>query len=125
LVNSGIKIFLVGGARPNFMKIAPILSRLRTRTCFQPILIHTGQHYDKVMSDAFFRDLDLTPPDVNLEVGSGSQAQQTGRIMRKFERLVLKARPDLVMVVGDVNSTVACSLVATKLPSLSKRTTAR
>jgi len=115
LVNSGIKIFLVGGARPNFMKIAPILSRLRTRTCFQPILIHTGQHYDKVMSDAFFRDLDLTPPDVNLEVGSGSQAQQTGRIMRKFERLVLKARPDLVMVVGDVNSTVACSLVATKL----------
>jgi UDP-N-acetylglucosamine 2-epimerase (non-hydrolysing) len=79
------------------------------------MLIHTGQHYDKAMSDAFFRDLDLTPPDVNLEVGSGSQAQQTGRIMRKFERLVLKARPDLVMVVGDVNSTVACSLVATKL----------
>lgn len=97
------------------MKIAPILSQLRVRTRFQPILIHTGQHYDKAMSEAFFRDLNLSAPDVNLGVGSGTQAQQTGRIMRKFEELVLKTRPDLVMVVGDVNSTVACSLVATKL----------
>jgi UDP-N-acetylglucosamine 2-epimerase (non-hydrolysing) len=114
-VSSGAKIFLVGGARPNFMKIAPILSRLRERTRFRPMLIHTGQHYDDAMSEAFFRDLGLSPPDLNLGVGSGSQAQQTGQIMRKFEELVLEARPDLVMVVGDVNSTVACSLVATKL----------
>jgi UDP-N-acetylglucosamine 2-epimerase (non-hydrolysing) len=77
-------------------------------------LIHTGQHYDDAMSRAFFRDLDLLSPDVNLGVGSGSQAQQTGRIMQEFERVVVKRPPDLVMVVGDVNSTVACSLVAAK-----------
>jgi len=115
LVSSGSKIFLVAGARPNFMKIAPILSQLRGRTSFRPVVIHTGQHYDNDMSQAFFRDLELSPPDVNLKVGSGRQAQQTGQIMREFERVVLKAPPDLVMVVGDVNSTVACSLVAAKM----------
>ncbi|MCK4596554.1 UDP-N-acetylglucosamine 2-epimerase (non-hydrolyzing), partial [bacterium] len=96
------------------MKIAPILDQLRKRAQFRPILIHTDQHYDDVMSRAFFRDLDLLSPDVNLGVGSGSQAQQTGRIMQEFERVVVKRPPDLVMVVGDVNSTVACSLVAAK-----------
>ena len=114
MVRPGAKIFLVAGARPNFMKIAPILDQLRKRAQFRPILIHTGQHYDDVMSRAFFRDLDLLSPDVNLGVGSGSQAQQTGRIMQEFERVVVKRPPDLVMVVGDVNSTVACSLVAAK-----------
>jgi UDP-N-acetylglucosamine 2-epimerase (non-hydrolysing) len=115
LVNSEPQIFLVAGARPNFMKIAPILSQLRGRTSFRPVVIHTGQHYDDGMSQAFFRDLELSPPDVNLKVGSGRQGQQTGQIMREFERVVLKSPPDLVMVVGDVNSTVACSLVAAKL----------
>lgn len=115
MVASGANIFLVAGARPNFMKIAPILSLLRKKTRFRPVLIHTGQHYDHAMSQSFFRDLELSPPKVNLGVGSGSQAQQTGRIMREFERVVLKEPPDLVMVVGDVNSTVSCSLVAAKL----------
>jgi len=120
LVNPGarnrrVEIHLVAGARPNFMKIAPLLTRLEEGPGFQPILIHTGQHYDNTMSRAFFEDLELRPPDVNLGVGSGSQARQTGRIMSAYERLVLERPPDLVMVVGDVNSTVACSLVAAKL----------
>ncbi len=109
------RILLVAGARPNFMKIAPIYLQLRAQTQFRPLLVHTGQHYDDSMSHAFFRDLQLPPPDVNLGVGSGTQAQQTGRIMCEFERLVMRARPDLVMVAGDVNSTLACSLVAAKL----------
>jgi UDP-N-acetylglucosamine 2-epimerase (non-hydrolysing) len=115
LVNSRMKIFLVAGARPNFMKIAPLIDLLREQSRVRPVLIHTGQHYDNAMSRAFFQDLKLSPPDMNLGVGSGSQAQQTGRIMVEFERLVFKQRPDLVVVVGDVNSTVACSLVAVKL----------
>jgi len=110
-----MKIFLVAGARPNFMKIAPLFCQLREQSRVRPVLVHTGQHYDDVMSRAFFQDLELSPPDVNLGVGSGRQAQQTGRIMVNFERLVLNERPDLVVVVGDVNSTVACSLVAVKL----------
>jgi UDP-N-acetylglucosamine 2-epimerase (non-hydrolysing) len=110
-----IDIHLVAGARPNFMKIAPLLTQLENRPAFRPILIHTGQHYDDTMSRAFFQDLELRPPDVNLGVGSGSQAQQTGRIMSSYEQLVLDRPPDLAMVVGDVNSTVACSLVAAKL----------
>ena len=115
MVSPGATIFLVAGARPNFMKIAPILSQLKKQAHFQPVLIHTGQHYDDVMSQAFFRDLKLAPPEMNLGVGSGSQARQTGQIMQQFERVVLKRPPELVMVVGDVNSTVACSLVAAKL----------
>ena len=108
-------IHLVAGARPNFMKIAPLLAQLEKHPRFHPLLIHTGQHYDDTMSRAFFDDLEMRPPDVNLEVGSGSQARQTGRIMSAYEHLVLDRPPDLVMVVGDVNSTVACSLVAAKL----------
>jgi UDP-N-acetylglucosamine 2-epimerase (non-hydrolysing) len=97
------------------MKIAPLLTQLQKHPYFHPTLVHTGQHYDQTMSQAFFQDLGLRPPDVNLEVGSGSQAQQTGRIMMAYERLLLDQPSDLVMVVGDVNSTVACSLVAAKL----------
>jgi len=115
LVSPKADIHLVAGARPNFMKIAPLYTQLRKQPLFHPLLIHTGQHYDEAMSWAFFQDLELPPPDVNLEVGSGSQARQTGRIMQAYERLALDRRPDLVMVVGDVNSTVACSLVASKL----------
>jgi UDP-N-acetylglucosamine 2-epimerase (non-hydrolysing) len=97
------------------MKIAPLLSQMEKRPGVHPVLIHTGQHYDDTMSRTFFRDLEMRPPDVNLGVGSGTQARQTGRIMQTYEKLVLDRRPDLVMVVGDVNSTVACSLVAAKL----------
>jgi len=113
--NRSAEIHLVAGARPNFMKIAPLLTELEKRPGFRPVLIHTGQHYDKAMSRAFFEDLEIRPPDVNLGVGSGSQARQTGRIMQAYEELVIDGPPDLVMVVGDVNSTVACSLVAAKL----------
>jgi UDP-N-acetylglucosamine 2-epimerase (non-hydrolysing) len=115
LVSSKADIHLVAGARPNFMKIAPLLAQLQKYPSFHPVLIHTGQHYDEAMSRAFFQDLKLRPPDVNLGVGSGSQAQQTGRIMVAYEHVVLDRPPDLVMVVGDVNSTVACSLVAAKV----------
>ena len=110
-----IDIHLVAGARPNFMKIAPLLTQFEKQPRFRPLLIHTGQHYDASMSRAFFEDLELQPPDINLEVGSDSQARQTGRIMQAYEKLALDRPPDLVMVVGDVNSTVACSLVAAKL----------
>jgi UDP-N-acetylglucosamine 2-epimerase (non-hydrolysing) len=114
-VSQRADIHLVAGARPNFIKIAPLLTQLQKHPYFHPTLVHTGQHYDQTMSQAFFQDLGLRPPDVNLEVGSGSQAQQTGRIMMAYERLLLDQPSDLVMVVGDVNSTVACSLVAAKL----------
>jgi len=110
-----MNIHLVAGARPNFMKIAPLLTQCKKQPRFRPLVIHTGQHYDAAMSRAFFEDLEIRPPDVNLEVGSGSQARQTGRIMQAYEKLILDTPPDLVMVAGDVNSTVACSLVAVKL----------
>ncbi len=111
-----IKILNVVGARPNFMKVAPIHRQmLRKPEIFEPILIHTGQHYDDRMSKFFFNDLGLPEPDVFLGVGSGSHAEQTARIMIEFEKVCLKYQPDLVLVVGDVNSTAACSLVASKL----------
>ena len=109
------KIALVVGARPNFIKIAPVLKHLKGRKIFEPILVHTGQHYDDEMSRTFFRDLQIPSPDINLGVGSGSHAEQTGRIMIEFEKVCLKERPEIVLVVGDVNSTVACALVAVKL----------
>ncbi len=108
------KILLVAGARPNFMKIAPIYRELKKHKRFHTLIVHTGQHYDKDMSDVFFRDLGLPKPDVYLGVGSASHAVQTARIMEKFEPVCLKERPDLVMVVGDVNSTIACALTAVK-----------
>jgi UDP-N-acetylglucosamine 2-epimerase (non-hydrolysing) len=111
-----LKVINVVGARPNFMKVAPLFEAMKRREReFAPLLVHTGQHYDQLMSDAFLRDLDLPRPDVSLEVGSGSQAAQTAAIMQKFEPVLLREKPDWVVVVGDVNSTLACALVAVKL----------
>lgn len=111
-----LKVINVVGARPNFMKVAPIVEAMKRRAQeFAPLLVHTGQHYDAQMSDAFFRDLALPQPDIYLGVGSGSHAQQTAAVMREFEPIVLRERPDWVIVVGDVNSTLACALVCVKL----------
>jgi len=111
-----LKVIIVAGARPNFMKVAPIMSAMtRRRHEFQPILVHTGQHYDDAMSQAFFRDLEMTEPDVYLGAGSASHAQQTAAIMHAFEPVVIREKPDWVIVVGDVNSTLACALVCVKL----------
>lgn len=110
-----MKIIHIAGARPNFMKLAPILRELHKEPDTHSILLHTGQHYDANMSDVFFDDLKLPRPDINLEVGSATHAVQTAHIMERFEPIVLKEKPDLVLVVGDVNSTLACSLVAAKL----------
>lgn len=110
------KVFIVGGARPNFMKIAPLWKRMQKYPDqFRPVFVHTGQHYDHAMSQVFLDQLGLPAPDIYLDVGSGSHGQQTASVMIKFEEAVLADRPDLVMVVGDVNSTMACALVAAKL----------
>ena len=118
-----LKITLVAGARPNFMKVAPIFHALSARKeaahtsgiDLRISVVHTGQHYDESMSDVFFRDLGIPKPDKHLEVGSGSHAEQTAKIMVAFEKVLLEDLPDLVVVVGDVNSTLACSLTAKKL----------
>lgn len=108
-------IMCVVGARPNFMKIAPIIRALRSQPDAVPVrLVHTGQHYDAEMNDAFFSQLQIPHPDVELEVGSGSHAVQTAEIMKRFEVVVDKEQPAAVLVVGDVNSTIACALVAAK-----------
>jgi UDP-N-acetylglucosamine 2-epimerase (non-hydrolysing) len=109
-----LKVLVVAGARPNFMKVAPVLRALAARG-HEGILVHTGQHYDARMSDAFFRDLELPEPDHHLGVGSGSHAVQTAKVMEAFEPVLTETDPDWVVVVGDVNSTVACALVAVKL----------
>ena len=110
------RILHVVGARPNFMKVAPILREMdKYPNEFEQILVHTGQHYDANMSQVFFDELEMPKPDVNLEVGSGSHAQQTAQIMQRFEPVLLDYKPDWVFVPGDVNSTVACALVASKL----------
>jgi UDP-N-acetylglucosamine 2-epimerase (non-hydrolysing) len=103
------------GARPNLMKVAPVLSALRQYPKIKQSLIHTGQHYDTNMSDVFFQQLEIPAPDVNLGVGSGSHARQTAEIMTRFEPVVLERKPDLVLVYGDINSTVAAALVCSKL----------
>jgi UDP-N-acetylglucosamine 2-epimerase (non-hydrolysing) len=110
-----MKIINVCGARPNFMKIAPLMESYKTSPYIKPILVHTGQHYDEKMSDLFFKQLGIPQPEINLEVGSGSHASQTAKIMERFEPVVLEQKPDYVLVVGDVNSTIACALVAKKL----------
>jgi len=118
-----IKVVVVAGARPNFMKIAPIYHSLVARKGEAASLgldlsvqiVHTGQHYDSTMSDVFFTDLGLPAPDRHLEVGSGTHAEQTARVMMAFEKVVLEERPDVVVVVGDVNSTIACALTSKKL----------
>jgi UDP-N-acetylglucosamine 2-epimerase (non-hydrolysing) len=127
-----MKIVIVVGARPNFMKVAPIMSAINRHNLgvlglsgdrreesmsdvIQPVLVHTGQHYSELMSDAFFEDLKLPKPDVLLGVGSGTHAAQTAEIMKRFEEILLCERPDMVVVVGDVNSTLACALVTAKI----------
>ena len=110
-----MKLVNVCGARPNFMKVAPLMRAFAARPGSAVCLVHTGQHYDAAMSQAFFDDLGLPRPDINLEVGSASHARQTALIMQRFEPVVQRERPDAVLVVGDVNSTIACGLVAAKL----------
>jgi UDP-N-acetylglucosamine 2-epimerase (non-hydrolysing) len=108
-------IHLIAAARPNFMKVAPLYHALNNTDWAEPIIVHTGQHYDLNMSEAFFRDLMLPEPHVHLGVGSGTHAEQTGKVMIAYEKLLLQQRPDLIVVVGDVNSTAACTLAAVKL----------
>jgi len=110
-----MRVLSVVGARPNFMKVAPIHRELQRREDMHSRIVHTGQHYDEKMSDVFFRQLAMPEPDVYLGVGSGSHAEQTARIMCAFENVLLQETPDILIVVGDVNSTLACSLVGVKL----------
>lgn len=129
-MRKNMKILTVVGARPNFMKAAPILAAIRdhnarcasmagadpaARITLESVLVHTGQHYDEAMSEWFFADLNIPRPDVHLAVGSSSHATQTGEIMKRFEDVLLRERPEVLVVVGDVNSTVACALVASKI----------
>ena len=114
-----MRIDIIAGARPNFIKIAPIIEEIQKKEknnydiSFR--LIHTGQHYDKNMSGNFFKELSIPLPDINLEVGSGNHAEQTAKIMIRYEKLLINNPSDLCLVVGDVNSTIACSIVAKKL----------
>lgn len=110
-----MKIFCIAGARPNFMKIAPLQRAFRHHPNIESHIVHTGQHYDSRMSDVFFQQLEIPEPTYHLGVGGGSHTQQTARIMLEFEKIAEANRPDLVLVVGDVNSTVACALVAAKM----------
>ncbi len=110
-----MKILSVVGARPNFMKLAPLARECDGREGIEHIVVHTGQHYDRNMSDSFFTDLGIPSPDHNLDVGSASHAQQTAAIMQRFEQVCIDVQPDIVLVYGDVNSTVAAALVASKL----------
>ena len=126
-----MKIILVAGARPNFMKIAPIIRQLKVESerskvlsqktndyrlkTIDYLLVHTGQHYDYEMSKVFFEDLELPEPDIYLGVGSGTHAEQTGKVMIEFEKVLFEQKPDIVIVVGDVNSTLACALAASKI----------
>lgn len=110
-----MKIVNIVGARPNLMKIAPLMAAYADASGIEPLLVHTGQHYDANMSDLFFRQLGIPEPELNLGVGSGSHAVQTAQIMTAFEPVMLEHQPDAVLVVGDVNSTIACGLVAVKL----------
>jgi len=110
-----IKIICVCGARPNFMKISPLMKAFNQSGKFETLLVHTGQHYDEKMSKLFFEELEIPKPDINLEVGSGSHANQTAEVMKRFEPVIIDFKPNYVLVVGDVNSTIACGLVAVKL----------
>ena len=114
-----ILVDIIAGARPNFMKIAPIIRAIKARESqggrLRHRLVHTGQHYDEKMSGDFFRQLGIPAPDVNLEVGSGTQSEQTGTIMTRYEKLLMERKPAICLVVGDVTSTMACSIAAQKL----------
>ncbi len=108
-------IHLIAAARPNFMKIAPLYHALKKEQWANPFIVHTGQHYDLNMSDVFFQDLGLPEPDIHMGVGSGSHAEQTGQVMMAYEKILMEKQPDLVVVVGDVNSTMAATVAAVKL----------
>src|SRR5882724_10952633 len=108
------KILCVAGARPNFMKIAPIMRVLGKNPHFDAKLVHTGQHYDEKLSKVFFDDLKIPRPDIELEVGSGSHAAQTAEIIKRFEPVLEAEQPQAVLVVGDVNSTIGCAIVTSK-----------
>ena len=108
-------IHLICAARPNFMKVAPLYHELKNETWADPVIVHTGQHYDPNMSDAFFEDLNLPKPHIYLGVGSGTHAEQTGKVMMAYENVMMQQRPDLVVVVGDVNSTMAATIAASKM----------
>ena len=110
-----IRVHLVAAARPNFMKIAPLWHALAREPWCQPQIVHTGQHYDANMSDAFFRDLGLPKPHFHLEVGSGTHAEQTGGVMIAYEKVAMREKPDWIVVVGDVNSTAACAMVSLEI----------
>ncbi len=110
-----VRIHLIAAARPNFMKVAPLYHALKAADWAEPVLIHTGQHYDRNMSDAILEDLRVPAPDFHMGVGSGSHAEQTGNVMIAYEKICMEHRPDWVVVVGDVNSTAACAMVGTKL----------
>jgi UDP-N-acetylglucosamine 2-epimerase (non-hydrolysing) len=110
-----LKLLIVAGARPNFMKVAPLIKCIRSYGALEYRLVHTGQHYDERMSEIFFSELGIPAPDINLGVGSGSHALQTANVMAKFEPVCEAERPDWVVVVGDVNSTMACTLVCAKM----------
>src|SRR5210317_2229685 len=110
-----LKIHLIAAARPNFMKVAPLYHALKATDWAQPVLVHTGQHYDRNMSDAILEDLGVPTPDFHLGVGSGSHAEQMGGVMIAYEKVCMEHRPDWIIVVGDVNSTAACAMVGAKL----------
>ncbi|MBI5413549.1 UDP-N-acetylglucosamine 2-epimerase (non-hydrolyzing) [Candidatus Peregrinibacteria bacterium] len=109
-----LKIIFVAGARPNFMKVAPLMEEFKKCPEFSTILVHTGQHYDEKMSKVFFDELKIPRPDINFEIGAGNHAVQTGKILIAFDDVLEREKPDLVVVVGDVNSTIACALAAVK-----------
>jgi UDP-N-acetylglucosamine 2-epimerase (non-hydrolysing) len=110
-----LTVHLVAAARPNFMKVAPLYHALAREAWCRPAIVHTGQHYDANMSDAFFHDLRLPDPHFHLGVGSGSHAEQTAGVMTAYEKVAARERPNWIVVVGDVNSTAACAMVGTKL----------
>ena len=110
-----VQIHLIAAARPNFMKIAPLFHALKIEDWAAPVIVHTGQHYDLNMSDIIFQDLGLPKPDIHLGIGSGTHCEQTGKVMIAYEKILLEHCPDLVIVVGDVNSTMACTIAAVKI----------
>ncbi|NNE61977.1 MAG: UDP-N-acetylglucosamine 2-epimerase (non-hydrolyzing), partial [Woeseia sp.] len=112
---SALKVHLIAAARPNFMKVAPLFHALAATDWAHPMLVHTGQHYDRNMSDAILEDLGVPEPDFHLGIGSGTHAEQTGNVMIAYEKICLEHRPDWIVVVGDVNPTAACAMVGTKL----------
>mgnify|MGYP001828753530 FL=1 len=112
---STTRIHLIAAARPNFMKVAPLYHALAASDWADPVLVHTGQHYDRNMSDAILEDLRVPEPDFHLGVGSGTHAEQTGGVMIAYEKVCMEHRPDWIIVVGDVNSTAACAMVGAKL----------